>query len=718
MQLPNGPRPMLRRAIAIAALSATGNAAATAAPMLEEIVVTAQKRAQSIQDVPIAVTAFDGRMLEDNGAVNIGDLNGIAPNVMIQQQGLVPNTGMFSIRGISFSDPDPNADPKTGVALDGAFLARNNGVLLDMFDIERVEILRGPQGTLFGRNNLAGTINMVSARPTEEFSGKVKGTLGENGQRILRAAVNTGAMADGKVLAKLSASTRNYDGFTKNTFTGNKLDSLESHGARLTVQYQPTDRFDLTVIGDYAAERFNGPGTTNETIDAGGTGRDGDPFKVYHDVDGFSDLDTWGVTIESNLQLDAGVVTLVANHRDLQYLTFGDFDGRVGTTPPPPITFHIGRDAKQDQQSLELRFADEHSDLFDYVVGAYLFREEYQQFNLQSPTTSFANVRTLSRNGQVSESIALFGQTDINIRENLAFVLGGRLTRDDKDFELNTTLQNGTPIRLQSSESWDQATWKVGLNYFVRDGMMTYVSVATGYKGGGYNSRATVAQNIGPYDPEEVISYEAGLKADLLSQRLRVNAAVFTSDYEDIQGAVRRPGGNPTGTESITQSLGDAEVKGVELEMTALATERLTLTANLAFLDAEWTSFLADLTNSGVITDNSFLDLANAPRWSAYGAIDYEQPVPGGLVGWHLDARYMDKHNTWGRDNAPVYYRKAATMLNGAIEFTPDSDRYRLSVYGRNLTDKEIKTGTAFVIHPVTFFEPPREFGIEAQWNF
>jgi iron complex outermembrane receptor protein len=687
-------------------------------PVLEEIVVTAQKREQSIQEVPVAMTAFDQKMLEDNGAINLADINGIAPNVVLQPEGLVPNTGMFSIRGISYSDPDPTGEPKAGLALDGAFLARNNGILNDLFDIERVEILRGPQGTLFGRNNLAGTINMVSARPTEEFGGKVKVTYGENGQQILRAAINTGSFADGTLRAKLMAIGRSYDGYQKNGFNGHELGDSESYGGRYTLAWDGGQGWDATLIADYAIDHFNGPANSNEAIDPKGTGLDGDVYKVFQDLDGYSDLENWGVTLEANGEFDAGIVTIIANHRDLDYTTFGDFDGRVGTTPPPPVVFHIGRDAQQDQSSFEIRFADSHSELLDYVVGLYYFEEDYDQFNLRSVTLSIRDSAVLSLNSQQSDSWAAFGQTDIHVTDRLALVAGLRYTKDSKDFTLRTALANGTPLKIVADDQSSEVTWKGGFNFDLSEDAMVYANVATGYKAGGFNSRATIQTNVGPYDQEDVISYEVGIKSDWLEKRLRINGAAFYAEYNDVQGALRRPGGNPTGTESITQNLGDVQIKGVEFESVMLFSQHLTGTLNVSYLDAEWDKFMADLTNSGIVTDNSFLDQANAPEWSGYAALDYEIPFAAGAITMHADARYTDKYNTWGRDNAPVYYRDQVTLYNGFIEFMPTEETYRVSVYGKNLTDEEVKSGTVAVLFPLSYYQPPREFGVELQWNF
>jgi len=684
--------------------------------VLEEIVVTAQKREQSIQDVPIAITALDGRELENHGAVNLTALDGVAPNVTIQSLGLIGNIGNVSIRGITFADPDPNADPKTGFALDGVYFTRNSGVLSDSFDIERVEILRGPQGTLFGRNNLSGTINMVSERPTEEAGGKVKVTAGENDQQIFRAAVNSGAFADGRMKAKLSASARTYDGYTKNNATGNDLGAQEANAARGTLVYEGDD-FDLTFIGDYSVDRINGPPSSNQAIDLDGTALDGDEYKVFQDLDGYSDLDTWGLMVEANREFEVGTLTVIAAHRDLEYLTFGDFDGRVGTIPPPPISFHIGRDMEHDQQTLEVRFADSHSETFDYVVGMIYAQEEYEQTNLRSTTLSISDAATLSTNGQEAESFAVFGQTDINVSDKLSFVLGGRMTIDDKSFKIDTVFA-GQPIAIRDSEDWNEFTWKAGVNYFVNNDVMLYANIATGYKGGGYNSRATIPANAGPYDPETVTSYEIGMKGDFWDQRARVNVAAFFSDYEDIQGSVRRPGANPTGTESISQNLGDVENTGIEIETTFILSEKLTLTANLAWLDAEWEDFSADLNNNGIVTDNTFLEIPYAPDWSGYLGVDFSQPLAAGELNFHLDARYKDEMTLSGTNPSSVFIRDSATRVNGHIEFLPNNEQYSVAVYGRNLTDDESMGSAVQVLFPLVYWEPPREFGVEVQVNF
>ena len=699
---------------------------------LEEILVTAQKREQSIQDVPISVTAFDGAALEDNGAINIEDLSGVAPNVHFTSFGPVPNVGAFTIRGINFTDPDPNADPKTGVSLDGVFLTRNNGVLMDMFDIERVEVLRGPQGTLYGRNNMAGTINLVSARPTGETGGKVKATFGSYGQRILRAVLNSGTFADGRMSAKVALSSREFDGQHENLYTGSKLGAQEARGARATVVYDG-DAFDLTLIADSITDDVTGPATTSIWNDVDGVGRDGDEYKVHHELDGYSEFETSGLTLEANSDLDAGVLTVVAGSRQLEYDTFGDFDGFAGVADKPaqlrlPFqSFHIRRVAEHDQQTVELRFTDSHSDTFDYVVGMFHMQEEFDQTNYQNlgfpplpqffPLEEPESAPLLANISQESISTSFFGQTDINLTDQLALVVGGRFNLDEK--EVLVSRPGG--FAVSDGVDWDHFTWKAGFNYYVNDDLMFYANAATGYKGGGYNSRATLPNNVGPYEPETLLAWEAGMKGDFADGRVRLNAAAFIGNYEDVQAAERRPGAMG-GVDVLTDNLGDVEISGIELESTILVNEQFTVQANFALLDHGWEEY----TTGGI--DYSFLQLKNAADWNGYLGADYNVPLGDNSLSFHVDARFSADFNINGTTSSgnpmtraiyPHFIAEAATFVNAHVAFLGGQDgRYRVSLYGRNLTDVVNPVGGVQLIAPILFYGMPRQVGLEVEYNF
>lgn len=703
---------------------------------LEEIVVTAQKREQSIQDVPISVTAFDGAAIEDNGAINIEDLSGVAPNVQLTQMAIIPNVGSFTIRGMNFTDPDPNADPKTGVSLDGVFLTRNNGILMDMFDIERIEILRGPQGTLYGRNNMAGTINMVSARPTDESGGKFKATVGDYGQQIFRAVLNSGSFADRRMRAKVALSAREFDGQHENAYTGNKLGAQEARGGRATLEYDG-DGFDVTLIADTVSDDFIGPATSNVLNDPDGVGRDGDAYKVHQDVDGYSYFDTSGVTLEANSDVAAGTFTLVAGSRQLEYETFGDFDGYAGaadrprqlTRPPFSLfqAFHVRRFADHDQQSVELRFTDSHSDMFDYVIGMFHLQEEFTQRNFQNvgfpplpqffPLDDPDSTPPMLTIGQESVTTSFFGQTDINLTDQFALVAGARFNMDNK--EVGITRPNG--FMEGDDVDWDEITWKAGFNYYVNDDVMFYANAATGYKSGGYNSRATIPENVGPYEPESLLSWEAGMKGDFADGRVRLNAAAFLGDYEDVHAAERRPGAGGQ-FDVLTDNLGDVEISGLEIESTFLVSEQLTLRANLAWLDAGWTDYTI-----GAV-DWSFLELKGATDFNGYLSADYTIPLGQNALAIHVDARHSSDFNVNGTTNSgnpmtrmslPFFIADAATTVNANVAWLGGEDgRYRVSLYGRNLTDVTNPVSGVYLSGPVVFYGMPRQVGLEVEVNF
>ncbi|MYE83148.1 MAG: Plug domain-containing protein [Gammaproteobacteria bacterium] len=360
--------------------------------MLEEIVVTAQKRSQSIQEVPVAMTALGGEALEDNGAVNLEDLSGIAPNVQLTQMAIIPNVGSFTIRGINFTDPDPNADPKTGVSLDGVPLTRNNGLLMDMFDIESVEVLRGP-GELFvhrvGDHRNVETVAFV--RDRRPAAARLLRAEFRPGEDVLVLPVEL-PVADGDLGAQAAVGEAAAVEYRPQDLLAVVADRGLDLAARL-LRRPCRNELDRARHVVAAVERALGPATSNVLNDPDGIGRDGDEYEVHQDVDGYSDFDTWGLTLQANRELDAGTLTLVAGHRELEYETFGDFDGHAGAPDrprmlPPPFSFfqafHVRRIAEHDQQTVELRFADAHSDRFDYVVGLFHVQEEFTQHNFQN----------------------------------------------------------------------------------------------------------------------------------------------------------------------------------------------------------------------------------------------------------------------------------------------------------------------------------------------
>lgn len=716
-----------------------------------DIVVTAQRRAENVQDVPIAIAAFNSEMVEASGSADITDLNGATPNVVLQTEGLVANVPMFAIRGMSSADPDPNADPKISTIIDGVYIPFVASSMLDLFDVERVEVLKGPQGVLFGKNNLAGTINIITQRPTDDAGGEARLTFGSFGLKQVRAKVNSGMLANGLVGFKLSGSYRDYNGYARNVMTGSKLNGTENYSLRGAVRFEPASNFDTILVADWNKEHAIGP--ANKTTNNGSAGYLGLPLEVRNSIrlaavpfDPFARTKSYGFSSTSNLQLGGGTLTAVLGYRHQDYVTRGDFDGLI--TPVPG--FDVTRDFKGHSKSAELRYVSETGKPLDYVIGGYAQGDKWRQNNtvLSTPTA-----RTLSFLSQDSKSYGLFALVNWHPLEKLTLSAGGRFSWDKKDYSIVTQVFANNVFNAPASFSgvlkgdWNEFTPRLTAQYKFNEDVMFYANYSEGYKAGGFNSRGTRPENVGPYDPEFVKSYEGGFKTDLFDRVLRFNVAAFVNKFRDLQGGVTKAGA--IRAESVTVNIASAETWGFELETLLRVSPRFTLSANLGFLKSRFTKFCADtdsalsataapvvgqcgpavpITFAGstavqylIPIDGTGLDMANAPKntWSV--AADYRVPVSVGDVKFHADARYTSRYNTWGRSNDPFYYRDAVTLVNANIALVAKDERWSIDGYVRNLTNKDVMSGA---VNPgggnpiQQFYQAPREWGVELSAKF
>ena len=695
---------------------------------LEEVLVTAQKVEENIEDVPSSVSAIDGGEVEARGAVDLTDLNGLVPNV-ITQRVMVGNGGSFAIRGIGFYETDPLSDSKTQVLLDGAPHARNTGVLHDQIDVERVEILRGPQGPLFGRSSLAGTINVIT-KPVGDEAGIVgRLSLAEYGTRHLRLSAETGGVLDNTVRARLSAGLRKYDGHVENAHDGHPLGGIDASNLRLKVDHA-LDNVYSTLTVYTLDEDIDGLPVTNFIQDPRGVA-DGDVHLVRQDERGLADSAERGVTFRSDIGTAAGTVTLLANTQQADFLSYFDLDGRAGTTPPvrgSGLIINLGFGIEHEEDSLEVRFRDSHSERWDYTAGLFLFGEKSTRTSYQntgapySATYGLEDAFVTVEAGQRTKTAAVFGQTDFHATSALSLLLGWRLTRDEKTVDIRhdprpPPAEQTPPRTLDLNNTWNETTWRAGGSYDLSESAMVYLTSSTGFKPGGFNGRATRVENIGPYEAEYATNHELGLKAQTMDNRARISVAAFLTDYDKLVGLVRRPNFTGRGTEAIAINLGDVGIHGVELESEWILTENLSADMSLGYLEASWDEFLVDLNNDGVATDNSHLDVVLAPRWSASAVVRYVRDMDrltNGRVEYRLDARYQGRYNAYGQSNDDIYYRLPATKLNGSISLHW-GDGNSVTLFGRNLTDEDALAFAYNALVPWGSFDPPRILGIEVQ---
>ena len=698
---------------------------------LEEIIVTAQKVEQNVLNVPVSVSVIQGALLEENGANNISDLDGIAPNVILKNVLLMENGGNFAIRGIGFFDIDPFSDQKTQIMVDGVPHARNTGVVYDQVDIQRVEILRGPQGTLFGRGSMAGTVNYVSRLAADEAGVSTRISAGEYGMAKYGLTAETGAMFDGALRTRLTSSRRLYNGHITNAFSGKKLGVLDSRNTRLRIDHDG-EYGESSLIVYKIGDTVQGLGLSSQFQDPYGLS-DGDVNLINIDQEGFRDSGERGFTVLSEINLNYGYLALLANSHKSDFLVYSDLDGWVSAQPSNPggsfvDPFNLGFDIGQEQESFELRYHNEEDGRWSLVTGAFLFREEIERFfhlNTGPPfsrTLLFGDSFRTAEARQDTQSLAVFGQAEYAVSDTVSLIVGGRMTHEEKSAELIDLPPQSSPdapaTRLTPSHDWDQPTWKLGIEYQPDDTTMYYLTASTGYKPGGFNGRATLPENVGPYAAERSTSIEAGVKGSMLENRMRFAAAGFFIEYTDFVGLVRRPTASGQGTESVRDNIGAMSIHGLEFESTWLAAPGFVIDFALGYLNAGWDNYNADLTGDGVVTDNSHFQILLAPEFSTYTAMTYSQELADSTLQYRLDMRYQGGYNTYGRSNEDYYFRPATAKVNGSVTWVWGQDGNSISVFGKNLTDRQVITQAIVALYPVMKFDAPRMFGIELKLNF
>ena len=744
--------PLLFGLLAASAHAQTGAAATSerAQPM-EEIVVTARYRQETLQEAPMSVTAFTETMLENMTALDLRDVGPSSPNVRIQPVTTFPNSAAIHIRGMGQQNIESTNEMRAGVSINGVFLSRPIASLIDFFDVDRVEVLRGPQGTTFGKNSLAGGINISTIKPDGSFDYKAEVTAGNHGRMDVRGAVQAPIVAD-KLSGRISVLLQNYDGHFTNRVNGDDLDGQDMHTVRGTLVWTPTETLTGTLIAHRMKADNGAPGGTNDP-DPGQllqfTGPDDGTFTVGRDALDFHETDQWGATAIVDWELGNFVLTSVTGFVSTDDFTANDFDQ---TEIPFFPTF---REQEHEQFSQELRLRSNFAGMSDWrrdldlVLGLYYFEQEHeltQAFPTLGPSADYAT--------QENDSRAVFGQAIYAISDDLNVTFGIRHTRERKDFERNAgvffagldaqDVSTIPPLSLMRTFarpiagklSSSNTSFKLGFDYRFTPDLMAYASFSQGFKAGEFGPRATSSFAVGPTDDEEADSYEVGVKSEWLDGRLRVNATAFLTNFENLQFDVFIPSpASLTGQETATQNIGEATNKGIELEITAVPIDNLTLRASLGLLDAEYDKFCAslrgpvaavdpvsecgnvlDLGNGRFLieTDNSDLELSRAPEVQTYLGVNYEFPTAIG--NWFINAsgNYESRFFTDGVTNNPKARTGGFWLLDGSIGWRSNDERWRVQGWCKNCGDKTYVSGfvpTANFFNQ-KFFGLPRTYGV------
>lgn len=680
---------------------------------IADIVVTATKMGESnLQSTPIAVSAITAEELASRGVRDVQDLKNYVPSLQVSD--LSGYTQLY-VRGIGSNIVFIGSDPSTTIHLDGVYLARPLSYLTDFLDVDRVEVLRGPQGTLYGRNSVGGTINVISRRPSDTFEAEFRGEYGTY-DRYAAKAYASGPIGGG-ITASLAVDVSGHGAYRENVSTGGGAEDLKSRGVKGQVRV-PLGTGQLTLRADYSRQS-GAMAAYPKLIGPIGVPLDDsildDPGKVAMDGVNHTVLENYGVSADLRFDIADGI--------ELRSLTaWRAFHGSIladADSSSLPLFRNLIAPIRQRQLSQELSLVGK-GDRFDWVVGAYYFNERNREpLTLTIYPFGVTHVqRPLLR----AESFAVFGQGEFRLSDRLSVVAGLRYTTERKRYALDDRFTASTssdpaiaetapplsgvpgipdPFAIDTSRRDNALTPKFGINFRPNDNVLLYVSATRGFKSGGYDYGANNALDAAAgYGPEKLWSYEAGLKSDWLDRRLRVNLTGFYYDYTDLQVQSYVQVGASFGAR--TQNAATARVKGVEVEIVARPISSLQLYASVAYLDARYRDYKTAYVPAFGTFDASGNRLNNAPQWSATIGGSYRLDLGtngsielGGDV--HTQSRiYFTAANAGvgGIANYPEQ-QGAYAVVNGRLMWTSSDGKFGIGVIGSNLTNRNYYVGTA-----------------------
>ncbi|MCK0532818.1 TonB-dependent receptor [Sphingobium agri] len=684
---------------------------------IEEIVVTAQKRSESLQKTPISMMAMTGADIEKKGIADITDLRTLVPSLAVTPHPNSATTARVFIRGIGNNDDQITVDPSVAVYLDGIYIARNQGLSAEVAEVERIEVLRGPQGSLYGRNATGGAINYITRAPElGEFSAKQTLAIGNYDQFRSRTRVN---IPVGETLAvELGYLHSQKDGFVDNPGTGvDRWGDQRLDAYRAAVLWQPTDALQLR----YTYDRSDINDTPVFMVAA--------PFYPR-----MADRPTAGSPLVRNLMPNdatsqghnltiswevADDVTLrsLTGYRKLSSITNQNY--LTGVAGPFPLIL-TGFDQKQDQWSEELQLVGSTFDRrLDYVLGAYYFDEDGESSDYSAITgrPRMDRVATIH-----NRAYALYGQATLRpaFMEGLYLTGGLRWSRDERKATLDQTIVPATGLptvlpRGAGDNHFSNISPSLVIGYNANASLNIYAKYARGYKTGGYNIRASsIARFNEGFGPETLDSFELGIKSSWLDNHLQANLALFRSNYKDIQTNIQSDPTNVAITDVF--NAGKARIQGFELDLIAKPIDTLTLSVNYAYLDAKFQQIL-DQAGNDITSRYTFVE---APKHTLTTSLEYRFPdTPIGVLTANIDYFLKSKVSTSTADRR--YVIGDYGLLNARLTLSDipvGFGSWRLSAFGKNLTDKEY-----YIAHfngglPSAIFGDPRTYGLEVTFEY
>jgi iron complex outermembrane recepter protein len=711
---------------------------------LDEIVVTSQRVEQKIQDVPIAVTALSGDEMLRKGVTNIANLQMSVPNFNVSASPVGGDGGaQIFVRGVGQLDYTATQEPDVPIYVDGVYVARPVGAVFDFVDVDRVEVLRGPQGTLFGRNALGGAVQIVTQAPTDTFGGYAQVTAGNFGRRDVDGAVNLPLAED--LALRVTGSSRSDDGYTTSVVTGQRGNDYNNETVRAQLRWHPDGWNILVRVDDVKHQSHSGLQTLtqvtntptlaayNSMLAAQGLPQITAalvPTDPYHTVSGFEPPDQSeekSGSLEITHDFAAFSLKSISAYRKLDAISGFDFTG----TPYPYLTEQTTTHETEFTQELQL-YGKTLEDKLSWIAGAYLFHEvnhQPQQVIIDQDVTrtgpgefDFAalqgtGIEELTALDQTSDSYALYGQASYEVLPKLNATLGLRASWDYKRLGSSAGAGDYTNVRPYGfqSDTWDQVTPKFGLDYKIVDNVMAYASASEGYRAGGFDGHATASVLPNAYGAEKLWDYEGGIKSDLFDHRLRVNFGGFYYDYKNYQASYNALINGVIGV--IVDNVAAVRMYGAELETRMRVTEQLELSAYATEENINFHNLVPG-------TDAVRLDSQppNAPKSTVGASAEYTAAIASwGTASLRGDYAYKSSTQFF-LPNLPGEAQGGYSVTNARLTFAPNDDRYELSLYGTNIFDKQYKVYAQSIAASfgtvIGSYAPPAQYGATLKVKF
>lgn len=712
---------------------------------VEDIVVTAQKREQRLQDVPVAVTAISGSELARTGINNVENLQAVVPNFSLGQSGGVARV---TLRGIGLANISTGAEGSIAFHVNNVFISRGAAAFGSFYDLERIEVLRGPQGTLFGRNATGGSINVITRKPTSEFSGYGQATIGNYDRLAFEGAVG-GPIVGDVVLARLAFQTEDRSGYGKNIVTGRDIDDANQRSIRGSLELRPSERMTIDIVADLHEEHdrafgfhYFGPGAedlqgnvvTPIGLLLGGITAP-DPRDLASDTDPRNDRKFWGVLVDARYDLGFSELRSISSYRKTRYRTESDLDGTSVAFTSPWVQFENAR-----QVSQELQLVGDSAD-WTWLGGLFYFHEKLDG-NLLFPINDvFIGGPGVLRQGLAAggmlktDAAAAFGQVSYKLTPTLKLTVGGRYSWEKKSvdekfaFDLFRPYDRLNPvipfIRRTDDKSFSSFTPRVALDYQPNPDLLLYASWSKGFKSGTYNLGGVQA----PLSPEKVQAFEGGIKSTFADRRIQANIAGFYYEYTDLQV------GKVINNLIALENAATATIYGAELEIHARPVDSLRADLSFSYLNAKFDEYISadnfrpagDGVTVDPVTGAPAFNLAGntvpqAPEFTIFAGAEYLMEVPFGTFSLRGEVLWTDRvyFSAFNRTNVS---QPSRTILNAFLNFADDAERWNFSIYGKNLSNKTYATD--MIVSVVEAGGPingsvgePRTYGMSVRYNF